>query len=127
MLVGYAGLKQQFNLKPSSTNELLTPGYGVEEVEEAVGQIEVGVSTREDINTLLGPYVESQALYRLKDTGADREYLFVPRYRQIWVEFSIGADGIETVSKMGELEPRAKWIRSWEGGYITFSPSESPW
>ena len=127
MLVGYAGLKQQLNPKPSSTNELLTPGHGVVEVEEAVKQIEVGVSTREDIDNLIGPYVESRGLYRLKDTGTDRKYFFVPRDRQIWMEFSTGDDGVMTVSKMGELEPRAKWIRNHEGGYLTFSPSESPW
>ena len=105
----------------------MTPGYGVVEVEQAVEQIEVGVSTRKDIDVLIGPYVESRSLYRWKDTGADRKYFFVPRDRQIWMEFSTGADAVETVTKMGELEPRAKWIRSWEGGYITFSPSESPW
>ena len=127
MLVGYFGLRQQLHSYASSTNQLSTTGYGVAEVEEAVEQIEVGVSTREDVNTLIGPYVESRVLYRLKDSGTDRKYFFVPRDRQIWMEFSTSDDGVVTVSKMGELEPKAKWIQRWEGGSLTFSSSESPY
>ncbi len=127
MLVAYAGLKRQLEQSESTVNVFSVPSYRVEELEEAVAQIEVGVSTRADVNRLIGPYVDSRGRYRLKGTGADRDYFFVLRDRQLWAEFATGVDGVETVSRIGELEARAEWIRRWEGNYLTFSPAESPW
>lgn len=93
MLVAYVGIKRQLDQSESSVNVFSVPGYRVEELEEAVAQIEVGVSTRADVNRLIGPYVDSRGRYRLKGTGADRDYFFVLRDRQLWVEFATGVDG----------------------------------
>ena len=113
--------------RTTNSNVQVPLKFGVKEMEEAVVQIEIGETTREDVDALFGPYVESRGLYRLKDTGGNRDYFFVVGDRQIWIDFSIGDDGVETVLKMGELVPRAEYIQRWEGGYLTFDPTEEPW
>ena len=101
--------------------------YGIIEVEEAVEEIEIGKTTRNEVNALIGPFVESRGLFRLKETGGDRNYFFLMGDRQIWMEFTTGPEGEATVSKLGKLEPKAEYIKGWEGGYLTFSPDEYPW
>jgi len=101
--------------------------YGIIEMEKAVEEIEIGKTTRDEVNALIGPFVESRGLFRIKETGEDRNYFFVVGDRQIWMKFSNGPEGIPTVSKMGKLDAKSGYIKRWEGGYLTFSPDEYPW
>ena len=113
---------------PHSTRQrsLVQHPFGVAEVDAAVEKIKIGVSTRDDIKTLLGQYTENRGLYRVKATGANRSYLAVPKDRQIWIEFATDAKGVERVSAWN-LESKLEWFGSYEDGYITFSPDERPW